>query len=92
MSTVGRIFKGSAFLPNGTPSIPLGNLTPPNELPMPSGLPIPSDLHIAIALPIASHLLGPSGHSEPTGFYRQSKRQLVCITENEVTSNTGSQP
>lgn len=74
------------WLPNGIPSIPLGNLTLSNGLSMPSGLPIRSDLLIPIGPPITTHFPSSSGHSESTGFHRQSKRQLFGIAENGVTT------
>jgi hypothetical protein len=82
----------STFLRRGIPSIPLGNLTLPNELPMPSGLPIPSNLPIPIALPKSTHIPSPSRHSQPTGFHRQSKRQLFGITENGVQPTLAANP
>jgi hypothetical protein len=47
---------------------------------------------IPIGLPVKARFPSPSGHSEPTGSHRQSKRQLFGITENGVTTNTGCQP
>ena len=83
------------FIPNGIPSVRLGDLKLPDGQPMSEGLPIPSDLPVPIGLPNTTTPFSFPGSIESDAPGNKSihhRRQLFGMTENGVTMSTGCQP
>lgn len=83
------------FIPNGIPSVRLGDLKLPDGQPISEGLPIPSDLPVPIGLPNKTTPLPFPGSIESDAPGNKSihhRRQLFGMTENGVTMSTGCQP